>query len=123
MCDPASMITAGVTKVASKALAPDINIPDPTAEREKAMAEATQKANATMVANQRRRRAGRGLLADGLETTLGGTQDTTGAPSGPKQRSMLERGYDASSAGRNLPGAYYGNPVSGVSGAKRLGGS
>jgi hypothetical protein len=97
---------------------------DPTAERIKAEQEATTRANATIVADQRRRRAARGLLSLGVDdqSSLG----TSGKPAAGSVRTGLlslgtagyagaqaGAGYAPSAAGTNVPGGYYQPPRNG----------
>lgn len=112
------MIGAGTALVATKVMTPNMPAqaaaPDPAAEREAAQAEAAQRANAKIVADQRRRRAARGLLSLGLDEQ--GQLGTEGGAQGRQRaNSLLSLGtgaYSPSAAGAGMPGAYYGGGMS-----------
>lgn len=123
MCDPVTLLGGALIGAgASKLLKPKggqvAASVDPAAERAKAEAEATQRANATIVADQRRRRASRGLLSLGVDdqSGLGVTGQSARGGALAAGRSLLSLGtgaYNPASAGSGMPGAYYGGAAGG----------
>ncbi|MGL4576680.1 MAG: hypothetical protein ACRCV9_17975 [Burkholderiaceae bacterium] len=123
MCDPVTLLvgagaaagaTAYSSRQAKKAMvgAPQGQQADPAAERQKAEAEATQRANAKIVEAQRRRRAGQGLLSLGVDdqSQLGVSDPSRRSVRG-SQSSLLGMGaggYNPAAAGAGVPGGYYG---------------
>lgn len=124
MCNVADLVFPGLgtaAAVAGKAVGigkqPAVaQGPDPATERLKAEQEATTRANATIVADQRRRRAARGLLSLGVDDQS--NFGSTGKPAAGSVRTgllslgMAGRFYapaasSPAAAGSNVPGGYY----------------
>ena len=82
--------------------------------------EATDRANARIVATQSRRRQARGLLRLGLDEQ--GSLGPAGSPTPGQRKSLLSLGtgaYNPASAGAGLPGAYYGGSGGGLAQLER----
>lgn len=127
MCDPVSVgIAAGaaaggaVLKKAMTPKMPKVSQPDPAAERAQAEAEAQQRANAQLAADQRRRREQMGLLARGApaqptvsfgdsrksvpDGVFGAAMQVVTRNSTARQASMLSRGASITLGGGGSSG-------------------
>lgn len=119
MCDPGSILLAVGGALAAKALAPKPSTSNASADQAQADALATQKANAQIVADQRRRRAARGLISLGVDDQSqlgadGASGAYTRVAAGVSGKSLLGTGaYNPASAGAGMPAAYYGGSVAG----------
>lgn len=126
MCNPVAYVAGGLLGglVASKAMGPKVESPqttatqvDPAAERAAAEAEAANRANIQLAADQRRRREQGSLMSRGAPTFgLGDAADGTGlSPIGPsvkpvtrnttaQRASLMSRGAPAAGGGTTFSG-------------------